>query len=419
MFIPMSEMEVIILHDFAGFTGGGSAVALGSARKLAASGVPVTVFSVVGPIAESLKGLRNLTMVCLGKPEFRDTNRIRAFVEGAWNSHAAGALEKLLRTKDPANTVVHVHLWMKALTPSVYATAFKLGFKVVITLHDFFIVCPNGGFFVYPKQELCHRTPLSFSCITCSCDRRIYAHKLWRVGRTWLQNHWVRAPERAAYFIGVSEFSLQIMEKFLPAAVPRSVVRNPIECEDLGLAPVAENAPFVFVGRLVPEKGTMLFAAAARRAGVRAVFVGDGELRPELERDFPEMEITGWQTPPQATEWLRKARALVFPSTWYETLGMVVVEAAANGVPVIAADGCAARDVVADGERGLLFTHRSEESLAEKLRILEKDPALAGRLGRNAYEWYWNNPWTVDAHVDELMAVYRKILLANPVPIAA
>ena len=308
---------------------------------------------------------------------------------------------------------------MKALTPSVYATAFKLGFKVAITLHDFFIVCPNGGFFVYPTQEICHRTPLSLSCITCSCDRRIYAHKLWRVGRTWLQNRWVRAPEKAAWFIGVSEFSLEIMEKFLPASVPRSVVRNPIECQDLGPAPVAENAPFVFVGRLVPEKGPLLFAAAARHARVRAVFVGDGELRPELERDFPEVEITGWQSPAQTIEWLRLARALVFPSAWYETLGMVVVEAAANGVPVIAADGCAARDVVADGVRGLLFAHRSEESLAGKMRLLRDDPALAGRLGRNAYEWYRNDPWTVDAHVKELLAVYRKILLPSLVLAAA
>jgi glycosyltransferase involved in cell wall biosynthesis len=413
-----SEMEVIILHDFADFTGGGSAVALGSARKLAAGGIPVTVFSVVGPIAESLKGLPNLDMVCLGQPEFRDANRFRAFIQGAWNTVAADALERLLRTKDPARTIVHTHLWMKALTPSVYATAFKLGFKVVITLHDFFIVCPNGGLFVYPTQELCHRAPMSLDCITCSCDRRFYAHKLWRVGRTWLQNSWVRVPEKAAYFIGVSEFSLHLMEKFLPPAIPRSIVRNPIECEDLGPAPAAQNEPFVFVGRLVPEKGTMLFAAAARRAGARAVFVGDGELRPQLERDFPEMKITGWQTPAQVTEWLRRARALVFPSTWYETLGMVVVEAAANGLPVIVADGCAARDVVADGERGLHFTHRSEESLADKIRLLQDDPALAGRLGRNAYEWYQNDPWRVDAHVDELMTVYRKILAPRLLPAA-
>lgn len=413
-------MEVIILNDFADFNGGASAVGLGSARKLAASGVPVTVFSAVGPIAESLQGVPNLSVVCLGQAEIvRDPNRRRALTQGAWNRPAAAALEELLRTKDPARTIVHVHLWMKALSPSVYAAAFKLGFPVVITLHDFFIVCPNGGFFVYPTQELCHRVPLSLDCITCSCDRRNYFHKLWRVGRTWLQNHWARVPEKAAYFIGVSDFGLKIMEKLLPPSVPRSVVRNPIECEDLGPAAVAANEIFVFVGRLVPEKGTMLFAAAARKAGVRAVFVGDGELRPQLERDFPEFQITGWQTPAQVTEWLRRARALVFASTWYETLGLVVVEAAANGVPAIVADGCAARDVVADGVRGLHFAHRSEESLAEKIGVLRDDGELAGRLGQAAYEWYQNDPWTVDAHVRELMAVYGKILSPQPAALVA
>lgn len=406
-----SLAEIIVLNDFASFNGGASVVALHSALGLARRGHPVTLFCAVGPVDPALVDVPNLRVVCLEQEEIvRDPNRLRALTRGAWNRPAARALAALLAGKDPARTVVHAHLWMKALSPSVFAPAFDQKFPVVVTLHDFFAACPNGGFYVYPAQEVCRRRPLSLDCLRCRCDRRSYPQKLWRVGRTVLQNRVARLPQRAAHFVGVSNFALDILRPYLPAGTPTTVLRNPIDCLDLGPAPVAENEPFVFVGRLVPEKGPRLFAEAARAAGVRAVFVGDGELRAELARDFPEVAFTGWQTPAQVADWLRRARSLVFPSRWYETLGLVAVEAAANGVPTVVSDGCAARETVADGERGVHFRAGSVDSLAEKLRALATDPALAGRLGRGAYDWYWGDPWTSERHVEDLLDVYGRVL---------
>lgn len=414
--------EIIILNDFAALNGGASVVALNSARELAARGDRVTLFTAVGPVDPALRGIDNLEVVCLGQEEIvRDPHRVRALVRGAWNRPAMRELDRLLRAKDPRRTVVHAHLWMKALSPAVFAPALARGFPVAVTLHDFFVACPNGGYYVYPKQEICHRRPLSLDCLRCSCDRRSYAQKLWRAGRTALQTSVIRLPARAAYFIGVSRFALDILRPDLPTGAPRTVLRNPIDCPDLGPADPAGADEFVFVGRLVPEKGPRLFAEAARLAGVKAVFVGDGEMRAELARDFPEAEITGWKTPSQVNARLRGARALVFASQWYETLGLVVVEAAANGVPAVVSDGCAARETVADGERGLHFRAGSAPSLAEKLRALAGDPALAVQLGQAAYDWYWTDPWTVERHTDGLDAVYRQMLAPAdaPVPVTA
>ncbi len=406
-----SLREVIILNDFATFNGGASVVALHSAIGLARKGYRVILFSAVGPVHPSLAGIPNLETVCLDQQEIvSDPNRLRALTRGAWNRPAARALDKLLKTRDPARTIVHAHLWMKALSPAIFTPAFARKFPVVVTLHDFFVACPNGGFYVYPEQKICHRRPLSFDCIRCQCDRRSYAQKLWRVGRTVLQQRVARLPEKTAHFVGVSQFAMDILRPFLPADTAATVVRNPIDCPDFGPAAVAENEPFVFVGRLVPEKGPRLFAEAARLANVKAVFVGDGELRPELERDFPEMTFAGWQNSAEVGNSLRRARALVFPSRWYETLGLVAVETAANGVPAIVSDGCAARETVADGSRGLHFQAGSADSLADKLRRLHDDPALAARFGRAAYDWYWSDPWTSERHVEDLLAVYQRTL---------
>jgi glycosyltransferase involved in cell wall biosynthesis len=406
-------LDIVILNDHASLTGGSAAVALASARGLAARSNRVTLLTCVGPVAPELRSVPNLDVVCLGQQEIsRDPNRVRAFATGIRNARAVAAVRALLRDKPRGRTVVHVHSWTKALSAFALDAACEMGFPLVATLHDFFITCPSGGFFVHGPNELCRRVPMSIGCIGCNCDRRNYGHKLWRTARTAIQNSVLRIPRKVAHFVGVSDFSLGVMRPHLPASVPVTMVRNPLDCVDSGPAAAADNRNFVFVGRFEEEKGVRLFAEAVRATGLPAVFVGDGSLAAELRRLCPSALFTGWLGPAAIRSQLARARALVFPPLWYETLGLVVVEAAAAGVPAIVADRCAATDVVRDGVNGLHFVHGDVLSLSVKMRIMAGDGALAGRLGRSGYDAYWADPWTVDRHVGKLLGVYEEITQA-------
>lgn len=403
-------MKVLVLNDYAFISGGASSVAIASARGLAARGIPTTYFTSVEPLDISLVDVPDLRVVCLKGAEIgHDSNRLRAFIGGLWNQRARQALDCELAGHDPRETVVHVHMWTKALSSSVLDLAVRRGFKVLITLHDFFIGCPTGGLFLHKTTELCTKKPLSWDCVSCSCDRRHYAHKLWRSARTVLQNKVLRIPEGVTHFIGVSELSANLMRPWLPARSRLSIVRNPVETVDQGPAPVEECAPFVFIGRFSPEKGVMLAAEAVRRLGVPAVFIGDGELKEEARALCPHATFTGWLSAEEIRGWLHRSRALLFPPLWYETLGLVVVEAAAAGVPAIISDKCAATDFLEDGERGLHFRHGSLDDLCAAMTRMQ-DPALAERLGRNAYDWYWQDPWTLDRHVSDLVALYERVI---------
>jgi glycosyltransferase involved in cell wall biosynthesis len=191
------------------------------------------------------------------------------------------------------------------------------------------------------------------------------------------------------------------------------MVRNPLECADLGPGNPAGNRAFVFIGRFEEEKGVRLFAEAARSTGLPAVFIGDGALSSELRRICPDGVFTGWLEPREVRRHLAGARALVFPSLWYETLGLVVVEAAAAGIPVIVASRCSATDVIQDGRNGLHFTHGSADALARRMVELAGDDPLAARLGRAAYDGYWSDPWTVERHVGQLESVYGMLTSAQ------
>jgi glycosyltransferase involved in cell wall biosynthesis len=404
---------VVILNDYASTTGGSSAVAIASAVGLAERGVPVTYFSCVGPVDERLRATPGIEVVCLDQHELgKNPSAVNAFTSGLRNRAAVGALGQTLDRHSPATTVVHAHTWMQALSPAALSTVTSRGFRLVATLHDFFITCPTGGFFEHRTERICTRRPLSLDCISTNCDRRNYAHKLWRVTRTVLQNNVLHVPDRVSHFVGVSEFSLDVLRPLLPSGIPISVIRNPVDAVDEGQVGVADNRPFVYIGRFVPEKGPRLFAEAVRRTGLPAVFVGDGELAGELKAMCPEARFTGWIGPDELRAELGGARALVFPPLWYETLGLVTVEAAAAGVPAIVSDRCAATDSVVDGETGLHFSHGSVASLGEAMQRLADDDAMTARLGAAAYAWYWDAPWTTKAHVDAVLAVYRS--LASP-----
>ncbi len=404
--MPDNPPDVIVLNDYASANGGSSIVALNSARELARRGGRVTLFTAVGP---EIDGLEN---ICLHQQEIvSDPNRLRAIGHGLHNFSAARALRRALAGRDPRRTILHVHTYTKALSASVIAAGLDLGFPVVLSLHDFFITCPTGGFFVHKDAALCLRRPLSLDCVTCSCDRRNYGHKLWRTARTALQNRVLKLDRRLTHLIGISDFSVKIMEPYLPTTTPVTVVRNPVQCEDLGPAPVAENAPFVFIGRFSREKGPLLFAEAVAKSGVPALFIGDGELRAEAERIAPGATFTGWLPEHEVRAQLRRARALVFPPLWYETLGLVVIEAAAAGIPAIVASRCAATDFIRHDDNGLVFEHGSVDALCEQMHAMQ-NPSTAARLGQAAYRWHWDNPWTVERHVDDLLAVYDRALTA-------
>ncbi|ADW71148.1 glycosyltransferase family 4 protein [Granulicella tundricola] len=404
-------MRIVILNDFAHVEGGASQVALSSARALAGRGHQVMLFAGVGPVSPDLEGIEYLEVVCLGQQDIlADLNRGRALIRGLWNDSSGSAFREAMRRFDPADTVVHLHTYTKSLSSSVVRAALDCGFRMVLTMHDYFSVCPNGSFFIYPTQTLCPHTPMSAACLGTQCDTRRYAHKLWRVARQWTQEHRGRLPSGLHEFISISDVSERILRTYLPAGARVHRVPNPIAVPHEPPAHPDEHATFSFVGRLSAEKGPQLLAACAAKHNLPVRFIGEGAERAKLLEMLPEAEFTGWLNGVETRKALRASRALVFPSLWYETQGLVVVEAAAQGLPTVVPSESAAREWVEDGLTGLIFRHGDAEDLAEKLLFLRDHPDSAAAMGTAAYQRYWQKPATMEAHCERLEAVYVRML---------
>ena len=405
-------MKIVLVADHAYINGGQAKVVVESALGLAARGHAVTVFAAVGP-ADPRLAEAGVAVVLTGQTDVTRTTSLARFgVQWLWNRPAAVQLRDLLAGLDPRESVVHVHGWAKALSPAIGPVLRSCGLPVVFTMHEYYLACPNGGFYDYRAEAVCTRRPGSLSCIGRNCDSRGYARKLMRVGRHALMQE-TGLPESPHAIITISRLQREAIAPYLPRDVPYIDVANPVDALPLGPKPAGPLGDFVFVGRISPEKGPLLFAEAARRAGVRAVFVGDGPQAAEIAARYPEAEMLGWKDPAEVKARMRAARALVFPSVWFEGQPLTVLESLAMGTPVIVSDVCAGREAVEDGVSGLWFRSGDADSLAAALHRLG-DAATVRAMAAAAYDLFWADPLTLDRHLDGLEGVYAGVLQAGP-----
>lgn len=354
----MLEMphNVIIVNDFDYINGGAAKVAIDWARILYTQNHNVCFFSAVHNEKDKIKGIRYVTtnqLECL-----KDPSKIRGAIRGLYNRKAYKKLKELLAEYDPKDTIVYIHGWSKALSSSIWNAAYEMGFKVQVTAHDYFLACPNGGFYDYRQQKICHRKPLSCSCICHNCDSRNYGIKLYRCIRQFIQNKIVNIFSKTARIITISDFSENILKPYISKKNEVVRIPNPIDKIDIPQIDPTKNSYFLFVGRLSKEKGCDLFCNAINACKAKGVVVGDGPELAYLKKKYANTNITfaGWKSRNEVFEYMKKARALVFPSRWYETDGLSVREALAIGLPCIVSNCCAAKDHIHSPEDGYVFS---------------------------------------------------------------
>lgn len=400
-------LNVVVVCDYASAIGGAEKVAIDSSRGLAQAGLKVHYIAGVGPVDDALKH-DNITVHLSQVRDLKHKRGVDLVMSGLWATDCARMAAQVLAELPRGQTVIHVHSWQRALTAATLRACQRSGHPLVITLHEYGAACPNQGFYDYQRHEICTRKALGASCLATHCDTRTYFHKLWRASRTLTQRVGAGVPTDVRHVIFISELSRSVLSPYFPSSTRWHAVRNPIPLIQAPRVAAEANRDFLFVGRVSTEKGAELFAAAAARAQVSATVAGDGPQLPTLRSAYPKLNFLGWLDAEGVQRAMRSARALVFPSLWYETLGMSVQEALASGVPVIVADKTAAREAVVTGENGVLFAQHDEADLAARLSELAGDDAAIARMSAEAYRRYWADPPTLEHHVQSLQMVYEQ-----------
>jgi len=156
--------------------------------------------------------------------------------------------------------------------------------------------------------------------------------------------------------------------------------------------PLPREPRLVCVGRLCEQKGQLLLLGGAKRLvdeaiGFELVLVGDGEMRPQIERRIAELDLadrvrmTGWVTNDQVRREILASRALCVPS-FAEGLPVVIMESFALGRPVISTYVAGIPELIRNGENGWLVPSGSTDALTQAMReALLASPKQLERMG--------------------------------------
>lgn len=351
----MSKIKnIVIINDFDYIQGGASKVAIDTANLLSDE---YNVYFFSGDSKQSSTLKENIKKICTNQGEaLKDKNKLRGIVNGIYNFKAKRKLKRLLLTLDKNETIIHVHGWTKCLSSSVFDVSWKLGFKLVLTMHDYFTACPNGGYFNYKKNEICHLKPLSLKCIKCNCDSRNYLFKLYRIIRQFVQNKIVKLNNRLTDVISISDFSEKILKKTLNPKTKIYRVYNPIDFDlNIQNEDFSKNEYYLNVSRLSKEKNVDIFCEAISKTNKKAIVVGDGPEKSRLEKQYPNINFVGWKNNNEVKKLMKNAHYLVFTSNLYEGSPLTTMEALMMKLPCIVWSGCAANDQVTEGKNGFIY----------------------------------------------------------------
>ncbi len=300
----------------------------------------------------------------------------------------AGASDLTFRLQTARPDIVHVHNTFPLFSPSVLRAAARQDLPVVATLHNFRLMCANGvlqrngG----PCESCVGRIPWRGAVHGCYRESKVQSLPL--VAGIAVHNTLHTWQRYVTTLIAPSEF---VRSRYAAGGFdPDQIVVKPHAVAHSGAVREGAGEAVVFLGRLTEEKGFADLLKAWDASLGQFVVVGDGPLRPEADeraRQDPSVKVLGALPWAECMEVLRSARVLVVPARSYETFGLVVIEAFAHGVPVVASRIGALAELVDDGETGALVAPGDTEALRKAVGLLT-DEATSIAFGLRARQVY-------------------------------
>jgi glycosyltransferase involved in cell wall biosynthesis len=402
--------RLVVINDDATDSGGAAAIALQGARMVASRGIKVTLLHGSSTPSPEIPGVE---IISIGTQSILEGPTASAAIRGLYNPLARRFINDWITANDTTDTVYHLHNWHKILSPSVFRPLRRVSSRLALTAHDYFLACPNGGQFDYQRDEPCNRRPLSFGCLSTNCDRRHYAHKLWRVARQIMRVAIINLSRTDATVIAVHEGMIPYLQR---GGIPERsirVVRNPVIPWTSARIEAETNQEILFVGRLERDKGIDVIAAAARAAGMQLRIIGDGPLAETLARLHPEAIQLGWRKTAEIGALASHARLAVVPTRWRETFGLVTLEAVMSGLPVLVSrHALIAKEIVELG-CGETCDPGDVDSLTAQLRRLNGDGDAVKRMSDTAYRYARTLAPTATVWCDQLLDLYESILVRS------
>lgn len=343
----------------------------------------------------------------------RALHSLRAALRVLYSWEAGQNICRLVEATKPE--IAHLHIICHQISPSILPSLKRYGLPVVQTLHEYKRICPTYSLVAHGR--ICERCKghRYYQAVLQRCNRGSLAASLLNCLEMYLHKSLHIYEKNIDLFITPSDFMRRKMIEFGMAG--RKIVHIPNFIQASRYQPSYRyGGYFLYVGRLIEIKGLFTLLKAMKRIrGSKLYIVGEGELRPQLERyairaGMENIRFLGYRSGEELNSLIRNSMFTVLPSEWYENFPMAIMESLALGKPVIGARIGGIPELIEEGVDGLLFQPGEVEDLTVKInRLLEKKHLLAemGKAGRDKIE----RKYGAEEHYRHMMELYSRVLV--------
>jgi len=405
-------VKIILVHKFFYLKGGAEKFFFETGRILEEQGHEVAYFSTL----DERNNVSHWSKYFPSAPSYRSggvLSKFAALIKIIYSFEAKKKFKTLVEDFTP--DLVHVFSINVHISPSILDVCGEAGVPVVASYNDYKHICPNyklyhhgsiceecmgGKFYKAIVNKCCHSSAVFSTASTIEA----YAHS------------WMDIQKKNIHTIlFASEFMANKTKEFWKNSdFNYALLRNPFDakkfevCEEYG-------DYLLYFGRMIDEKGVdVLIRAMSKVPNAKLKIIGDGPQEKELRElsenlDLKNIEFLGPKWGDELDEVLKLARFVVVPSTWHENFPYVINQAFAFGKAVVGSNLGGIPELIAHGERGLVYEAMSTDALASCIRQLWGDPDLTVSFGRNA-KGYVDREFSDRRFYGTLMQIYEKIL---------
>lgn len=341
-------------------------------------------------------------------------NKSLLAIQTIWSNSSYEKLKQCLTATKP--DIVHFHNTFPLISPAGYYACKDAGIPVVQTLDNQRLICPAASF--YRDGKLCldclGKTP-PWPGVLHACYHHSHLHTTVVASMLTFHRLFGTWKTKVDIFLCSTQFYKNL---FVQVGLPENkiVVMSHFVWRDsqLNLTRKAGNYA-LFVGRMDPEKGVKTLIESWRDVNFPLKIRGSGPLD-SWAREFVrqqgmhQVEFVERLEEQELSDLIKNARFLIVPSEgYYETFGMVIVEAYSRGVPVIASNIGVIPELVGDKYTGLLFESGNTVDLSEKARWMWEHTQERDEMGRNGLALY-RERFTPEQCYGTLKQVYQSLI---------
>ncbi|WP_372755681.1 glycosyltransferase family 4 protein [Labilibaculum sp.] len=390
-------MKILIIHNHYSKFSGEEAVVEAQIKLLQESGHTVSTYF--------RKSVEIETMP-LGK--------LRSFCSAFYNPRSVKEIKRLLVSEQP--DLVHIHNLFPLISPAILPVIKKAGIPIVMTVHNYRLVCPNGLFFSQGKIcEACAGKGKEWNCIAKNCESSHFKSMGYALRNWWArkQKYYLKHVDA---FACLTEFQKEKLASNGFAAEKLFVIPNMYSGKvqkEKKIASGNTKKYIAFAGRISPEKGIdVLFEAARLLPHIPFKLAGGVREDYELPVKPTNVELVGMLKADELNEFYQAASLYVLSSIWYEGFPMVFPEAMNHSLPIIAPNMAGFPEVVRNQVNGLLFETGNASDLAKQIESLWSDPQKAKEFGEVGYQKL-QEKYTPQQYSLNLQHLYQQVLTTS------